>query len=163
MTIGLIIGIIAWVGYGNPLRDVVYSGSHETYDLAPAFFANCDAEGNCQVAEGHEAVLHFSFGDGVMGFQGNTQGFGNNPISIMRDMGLGLLPRPNYQTAALKWCSDGQIWQESLHGSHYMIALPEDPTEVAEWVRSQLPRKFDVFIATPWETGRDRVYLLIDP
>ena len=150
-------GTLGWVAYGDPSRDVVFSGSYDRYDPSRAFFVEgCDAQGNCEFAKGHEQVMHFSFGDGVMGHPGNIRGGGRNPVALTYSAGLRLLSHPDYAVAALKWCTTGQIWQEfRTHGRHFIVQLPRDPIETAQCVQTQLPRGFSVSIADPMRQSED--------
>lgn len=147
----------AWIAYGSPLKEVAQSGNPENYNPSKAFFVrSCDKQGRCQISSRHQRVLHFSFGDGVMGWPGDIQGGGANPVARLQDLGVDILPNPDFVIAALKWCSTGQIWEEfRTHGRHFIVELPNDPLATVRCVQSQLPRSFDAYIADPVGRVRD--------
>jgi hypothetical protein len=147
----------AWIAYGSPLKEVVQSGDAENYDPSRAFFVQgCDKQGSCSISPQHQRVLHFSFGDGVMGYAGDIQGSGANPVAGLKNLGVDILPNPDFVVAALKWCSKGQIWEEfRTHGRHFIVELPNDPLATARCVQGQLPGNFDAYIADPMGRVRD--------
>lgn len=161
-TIALIslVGVAAaWIGYGNPFRDIPFSGQSENYDMSQAFFIkSCDKEvTECSFDPEYEQVIHFSFGDGVMGHPRNIAGKGRNPIALARSLGLKIIPAPDFEVAAVKWCTSEEIFQVSRsHGRHFILPITSDPLETARCVRELLPRKFDVFIGDPELRTQDR-------
>lgn len=146
---GMVMAGCAWVGYGNPMREVVFSGSGERYDVRHAFFIKgCDNKGFCQIDPQHQRVLHFQIGD--RGGTGEIKGGGQNPIESLRKAGIRFLPSPNIEVAALKWCTNSAIWQEfRYHGRHFIVPLPADPRATMLCVQKQLPRHFSVYVGDP--------------
>lgn len=163
LGISLVIGACAWIGYGNPLRQVTFSGAGENYDISRAFFIeNCGADGRCEFRAQHKRVMHFSFGDGIMGHPGTYEGRGNNPVALLHEAGLKFVPKPDYAVAALKWCTNAEIHQEfRYHGRGFIVPTTDDPLATARCVQEQLPRRFSVSIADP--IGRDEEWDLFDP
>lgn len=154
-VIALVLSLGAFVGYGNPLREVTFSGAGENYDVKRAFFVqSCDSKGQCVLNQKHRRVMHFTFGDGYKGHPGALGGLGQNPIAMLRSAGLKFLPQPDYEIAAVKWCTGGEIWQEfEYHSQHFIVPMTNDPTATVRCVQRQLPRKFSAYVADP--IGRD--------
>jgi hypothetical protein len=147
----LLLGAFAWVGYGNPFRGIPSGSIASDNDFRGAFFVGtCGRKGDCSIDPKHRRVLHFSFGDGIMSPTGNITGKGKNPIAMAHGLGLKFLPEPDYESAAVKWCTTGKIYRmSSSHVYSYIIPLPRDPLATARCVQNQLPRRFSAHIGDP--------------
>lgn len=151
------VGAEAWIGYGNPFREIPSNG-YDRNDYSQAFFIlSCDRNGICKIDPKYKRVMHFSFGDGVMASPGDIQGQGWNPVAIARGLGLTFLPEANYPAAAVKWCTDGEIFAPiAFHGDAYLVPISNDPLKTARCVQDQVPRPFSVYIGDPMGIKRDR-------
>ncbi len=155
LTLGL---ATAWIGYGNPFREVpFYKYEPDGSDISHLFYVDhCNEGGTCELKPTHERVMHFSFGDGRRGHPGRIDGEGRNPIAMLRGIGLSAIPRPDYAKAALKWCTSSEILQEfRYHGRRFVVPLTSDPLGTAKCVQRYIPRRFTVCIADPIGRGED--------
>lgn len=149
-SLALIAGIAtAWVGYGNPFREVTFHNPQTNSNIRQLFYVDtCNKDGLCAVKPEHMRVMRFSLH--YQGHQGVINGRGNNPIKVLRDLGLSGLPRPNSFVAALKWCTKGQIIQEHAYDvSIYVVSLPDNPMSTASCVKEQVSGSFGVCITDP--------------
>ncbi len=156
----LIVGLIAsltaaWIGYGNPWREVTFYKYKAGEDISHLFYVErCNADETCDIHPEHRQLLHFKLGGNRSG--GKIQGDGNNPISKIRELGLTALPSPNEIEAALKWCTDSHILQEFQHHSRlYIVPLPDDPNATVACVKGQVSGGFSACIAGPMELNED--------
>ncbi len=145
-------GATAWIGYGNPFREVYFYRPTNLNPALPPFFTGpCDENGMCQIHQDYQTVIHFSSGGRFgSGWERTVVGMGGNPVEVLREAGLKILPRPRYFEAALKWCTDGPIVQEFRHHStHLIIPKTDDPVRTVRCVQRQTPGSFVASIGDP--------------
>ena len=155
---------VAWVGYGNPFREIPYYNFHDVrfhpnsfdpdYFDGVFFLEDCDQLESCSVKSEHQQVMQFAFSG--YGINAPITGQGNNPVAVLERLGFSVLPRPDYAEAALKWCTTDHIIQRHAnHFSLYVIPLTENPIATAACVKKQITGPFSVCIANPLGGNRD--------
>ncbi|UKK84151.1 hypothetical protein L7H23_16520 [Sphingopyxis sp. BSN-002] len=141
-------------GYGNPWRDVTYSGGNWTVLKGRAFFLDkcvSNARGEiCELRKQYAKTLMFVQGDGVQGFPGAIRGEGKPPIKLFAKLRRKAFGDPDLLLEAVKSCTDSHIHVN--YGWHYeTVIVPQasDNLSTVKCVKSGLYGAFSAGLGNP--------------
>ena len=153
----------AFSGYGNPWRDVTYSGGNGTVLHGRAFFLDkcvANARGEiCELRKQYAKTLMFVQGDGVQGFPGNIRGEGKPPIKLFAKLRRKVVGDPDLLLEAVKSCTDSHIHVD--YGHHFRtVIVPEtsDNLSTVKCVKSDLHGAFSAGLGNPLSGDADQTF-----